>query len=68
MTPCPRSSEFGTFDGDDVPGFVVRRFRSAAASIGSYAARPSRTDSTCPPVNRLGCYALDYVVSRMGKR
>ena len=68
MTPCPRSNEFGTFDGDDVPGFVVKRFRSAAASIGSYAARPSRTDSTCPPVNRLGCYALDYVVSRVGKR
>ncbi|HMD11043.1 MAG TPA: hypothetical protein VKG90_01805, partial [Marmoricola sp.] len=28
MTPCPRSSEFGTFDGDDVPGSAVARFPS----------------------------------------
>ena len=34
MTPCPRSSEFGTFDGDDVPGSSVARFRSPAAALG----------------------------------
>jgi hypothetical protein len=66
MTPCPRSSEFGSFsDGDDRPGVVVKRFRSPAAALGFHRGRPLRALSTCPPVNRRGCYELDYVVTRV---
>jgi hypothetical protein len=65
MTPCPRSSEFGTFDGDDVPGFAVARFSSPAAALGLHRLRPQRVGSTCPPANRLGCYELSYRVDRV---
>jgi hypothetical protein len=64
MLPCPRSSEFGTFDGDDRAGAIVNRFPSPEASLGSHRAHPTRLLSTCPPVNRLGCWELDYVVTR----
>jgi hypothetical protein len=64
MSPCPRSSEVGTFDGDDRAGAVVNRFPSPDASLGVHHARPTRMLSTCPPVNRLGCWQLDYVVTR----
>ena len=68
MTPCPRSGEVGTFDGDDRPGYIVKRFRSPAASLGVHRARPSgRAITTCPPVNKLGCYELDYIVTRVGR-
>jgi hypothetical protein len=68
MTPCPRSGEVGTFDGDDRPGYVVKRFRSPEASLGFHRSRPSRrTITTCPPVNKLGCYELDYKVTRVGR-
>jgi len=67
MAPCPRSGEVGTFDGDDRPGYVVKRFQSPDASLGAHSARPSRHASTCPAVNRLGCYALDYVITRVGR-
>jgi hypothetical protein len=62
MSPCPRSSEFGTFDGDDVPGIAVARFRSPAAALGLHVLRPQRHGSTCPAVNRLGCYELAFRV------
>ena len=65
MTPCPRSSEFGTFDGDDVPGSSVVRFRSPAAALGLHRLRPQRHGSTCPAVNRLGCYELLFRVERV---
>jgi hypothetical protein len=65
MTPCPRSSEFGTFEGDDVPGFAVARFSSPAAGLGLHRLRPQRLGSTCPPANRLGCYELSYRVDRV---
>jgi hypothetical protein len=65
MTPCPRSSEFGTFDGDDVPGSSVARFRSPAAALGLHRLRPQRRGSTCPAVNRLGCYELAFRVERV---
>jgi hypothetical protein len=68
MSPCPRSTEVGTFDGDDRPGYVVKRFRSPAASLGFHRARPSRRAiTTCPAVNKLGCYELDYIVTRVGR-
>jgi hypothetical protein len=65
MTPCPRSSEFGTFDGDDVPGIAVARVSSPAAALGLHRLRPQRVGSTCPPANRLGCYELSYRVDRV---
>jgi hypothetical protein len=65
MTPCPRSSEFGTFDGDDVPGSAAVRFRSPAAALGLHRLRPQRLGSTCPAVNRLGCYELTFRVERV---
>ena len=65
MTPCPRTSEFGTFDGDDVPGSSVARFRSPAAAIGLHRLRPQRHGSTCPAINRLGCYELAFRVERV---
>jgi hypothetical protein len=68
MTPCPRSGEVGTFDGDDRPGYIIKRFRSPEASLGLHRSRPSsRAITTCPPVNKLGCYELDYIVTRLGR-
>ena len=63
--PDGRSSEFGTFDGDDVPGIAVARFSSPAAALGLHRLRPQRVGSTCPPANRLGCYELSYRVDRV---
>ena len=69
MTPCPRSSEIGSFaDGDDRGGVIVKRFPSPAASLGFHRGRPIRALSTCPAVNKLGCYELDYVVTRVRSR
>jgi hypothetical protein len=65
MTPCPRSGEFGTFDGDDVPGYSVAHFRSPAAALGLHVLRPQRHGSTCPAVNRLGCYEIAFRVERV---
>ncbi|HET7554878.1 MAG TPA: hypothetical protein VFJ75_04425 [Gaiellaceae bacterium] len=66
MSPCPRSREFGTFDGDDVPGLAVEHFASPAAALGLHVLRPQRAGSTCPAVNRLGCYELAFRVERAG--
>jgi len=65
MTPCPRSSEFGTFDGDDVPGVALARFSSPSVALGLHRLRPQRLGSTCPPANKLGCYELSYRVERV---
>jgi hypothetical protein len=65
LSPCPRSSEFGTFDGDDVPGIAVAHFRSPAAALGTHRLRPQRRGSTCPAVNRLGCYEIVFRVERV---
>jgi hypothetical protein len=66
LTPCPTSQEFGTFDGDDVPGIAVARFPSPAAALGQRRLRPRRHGSTCPAVNRLGCYEVAFRVERVG--
>jgi hypothetical protein len=65
LPPCPITTEFGTREGDDVPGEVINRFRSPKASLGFHRGRPSKHDTTCPPLNRLGCYEIDYVVTRV---
>jgi len=66
LAPCPTSKEFGTFDGDDVPGIAVARFASPAASLGRHRLRPRRHGSTCPVVNRLGCFEVAFRVERVG--
>ena len=66
LTPCPTSREFGTFDGDDVPGVALARFASPAAALGLHRLRPRRHGSTCPAVNRLGCYEAAFRVERVG--
>jgi hypothetical protein len=65
MSPCPRSSEVGTFDGDDVPGIAVAHFRSPAAALGTHRLRPQSHGSTCPAVNTLGCYEVVFRVERV---
>ena len=47
------------------PGVVVKRFASPAASLGFHRGRPVKALSTCPAVNKRGCYELDYVVTRV---
>jgi hypothetical protein len=66
LAPCPASQEFGTFDGDDVPGIAVARFPSPTAALGLHRLRPRRLGSTCPAVNRLGCYEVAFRVDRVG--
>jgi hypothetical protein len=63
--PCPRSGEVGNAVGDDIPGILVRRFRSPAASLGLHTTNARLEGSTCPPANRRGCYALTYSVTRV---
>jgi hypothetical protein len=58
--PCPRSGEFGNPVGDDRPGYV-----SAPGRIGLHSANASLEGSTCPPVNRQGCYRLTWRVIRL---
>lgn len=65
VAPCPTSQEFGNAAGDDVPGVIVNQFRSPEAGLGLHRGVPLKTDSTCPPVNPQGCYALSYVVTRV---
>jgi hypothetical protein len=66
LAPCPIvRDEFGTLEGDDVPGEVINHFQSPKASVGFHRGRPSKHDTTCPPVNRLGCYEIDYTVTRV---
>jgi len=56
--PCPRSGEFGNPTGDDRPGYIA-----AKGSLGRHGANASLKDSTCPPVNRQGCYRLTWRVT-----
>jgi hypothetical protein len=68
MSPCPRSNEFGDSPGDDTAGALERRFRSPAASLGRHRVNAKVAASTCPPVNRRGCYALEFDVVRVDDR
>jgi hypothetical protein len=64
--PCPTGTgEFLDLAGDDVPGAVVDRYASAAAAVGEHVSNAGLAGSTCPPVNRQGCYQLTYRVTTM---
>jgi hypothetical protein len=60
MYPCPRSNEFGHARGDDRPGYLA-----AKGSLGRHAANSRLKGSTCPPVNRGGCYRLTWRVTEV---
>jgi hypothetical protein len=61
--PCPRSGEFGHPTGDDKPGYLA-----AKGSLGKHAANSRLADSTCPPVNRQGCYRLTWRVTEVRRK
>jgi hypothetical protein len=65
LFPCPKQSEVGSRAGDDVPGPVLARFPSAAASLGTHAVNSSNVGSTCPGVNKLGCYRVTFTIRRV---
>jgi hypothetical protein len=65
MFPCPKQPGAGARAGDDVPGGALATFRSPAAAIGTRTVNASLAGSTCPPVNRHGCYALTYRLVRL---
>ena len=58
--PCPRSNEFGHPAGDDRPGYLA-----VPGRLGLHSANGSLKDSTCPPVNKNGCYRLSWRVIRL---
>jgi hypothetical protein len=60
--PCPKSGEIGALPGDDRPGSIVDEYRSARASSGRHVSNSRLDASTCPRVNRSGCYRLTYRV------
>ena len=67
MAPCPKTKDFGSFKGDDMPGVGIARFRSPAASLGQHSIDGSTAPpSTCPAKpNPHGCYRITYSVMRV---
>jgi hypothetical protein len=65
MSPCPRSNEFGDAPGDETAGALERRFASPAASLGRHRVDAKLAASTCPLVNRRGCFSLEFDVKRV---
>jgi hypothetical protein len=49
MAPCPKTDEFGTFDGDDRLGYINKHFHSPEASLGFHRGRLSRRALTTRP-------------------
>jgi hypothetical protein len=60
LAPCPANGEAGR---NDDPGVIAVTHRSAAASVGLRHADSRLAGSTCPRVNRRGCYRLTYRVT-----
>jgi hypothetical protein len=65
LYPCPKQSEVGNRDGDDVPGAVAVQFRSPVAALGTHTVNSSNAGSTCPPSNAHGCYRVTLTVRRL---
>ena len=63
IVPCPHTSEFGNATGDDEAGLAVLNFRSPAAGVGAHRVNAALVPSTCPAVNRQGCYQVAFRVS-----
>ena len=63
-SPCPRGTgEFLDLIGDDAPGSVADGYRTPAAADGEHVSDALVAGSSCPPVNRRGCYAVTYGVT-----
>jgi len=63
ISPCPHDEELGNLTGNDVPGYAVRTFSSPESSLGRHVLNSRLADSTCPPANRRGCYAVTFTVT-----
>lgn len=64
--PCPAGTgEFGNAIGDDSSGVVADRYASPAAAVGRHTSNALLDESSCPPANTQGCYALTYEVTRI---
>jgi hypothetical protein len=62
--PCPRGTgEFLDLAGDDSPGAVVDSYSSTAGTAGEHVSNARLDGSSCPPVNRQGCYQVTYRVT-----
>ena len=64
--PCPTQNEFGNSTSDDVPGVTVDAFRTPERGLGPHRSVPRKEPTTCPATNPMGCYQLEYVVTRVG--
>jgi hypothetical protein len=65
-SPCPAGTgEFLDLVGDDAPGTVADSYRSPAAALGTHSSDSQSEQSTCPAVNRLGCFRVTYTVTRV---
>src|SRR6185437_13019069 len=58
--PCPRTAEFGHPTGDDRPGYLA-----VPGALGLHRTNALLDDSTCPPVNKNGCYRLTWRVTEV---
>jgi hypothetical protein len=65
LFPCPKQAEVGNRGGDDVPGAALASFRSVRSALGTQAVDSSNEGSTCPPVNKNGCYRVTFTVRRL---
>jgi hypothetical protein len=65
LAPCPRSTEVGDPIGDDSAGSAEVRFRSPAAALGRHVVDATTAGSSCPPVNRRGCFRVVFDVKRV---
>jgi hypothetical protein len=66
-SPCPAGTgEFLDREGDDGPGTAAARYPSPAAAVGRHAVDSQLADSSCPPVNRRGCFRVTYTIGVIG--
>jgi hypothetical protein len=65
LAPCPKQSEVGNRGGEDVPGAATKVFRSVKAALGTHSVNSSNAGSTCPAVNKQGCYRVTFTIRRM---
>jgi hypothetical protein len=65
-SPCPAGTgEFLDLVGDDAPGTLADYYRSPAAGVGTHTSDSRSAHSSCPPVNRQGCFRVTYTVTRV---
>jgi hypothetical protein len=66
-SPCPAGTgEFLDRDGDDGPGTAAQYYRSPGVAAGTHAVDSHLDHSSCPSVNRQGCYRVTYTITVVG--